>query len=91
MMLVAAATLLTAPAFAQSAANQDDPLAGLVEQNKIDSSVPGTPEILYNQQIGVGVGAAKEAALAYRGPYNFGECPDGTILTTYGTCAQLKR
>ncbi|WP_371155264.1 hypothetical protein [Jannaschia sp. 2305UL9-9] len=39
------------------------------------------------QVIGGQYGDASERATAYRGDYRFGECPAGTIITTFGTCA----
>lgn len=35
-------------------------------------------------------GDASEHATAYRGDYRFGDCPAGTIITTFGTCAVLR-
>ena len=39
-------------------------------------------------ELGAYVGGAEENATAYRGPYDFGQCPSGTLLTPFGTCAR---
>lgn len=38
-------------------------------------------------EIGGRIGDAEENATAYRGDFRFGDCPDGTIITPFGTCA----
>lgn len=66
--------------------------AGFAESGVVrveDPSAPvATGRINPYGDIGAGVGAAEESATAYRGPYGFGECPAGTIITPFGTCAR---
>ena len=38
-------------------------------------------------EIGVETGNAGEVSFAYRGRYELGECPEGSIITPFGTCA----
>ncbi|UWQ17995.1 hypothetical protein [Jannaschia sp. M317] len=39
-------------------------------------------------EFGGKMGDAGENATAYRGDYRFGDCPAGSIITTFGTCAR---
>ena len=96
-LLAAAAALAALPAAAQVVSPQTDTAAEALAQQSaavaatsaMEVGAPGDLRGRVNPYGTVGrrVGAAKENATAYRGPYDFGQCPEGTLLTPFGTCA----
>ncbi|UWQ22795.1 hypothetical protein [Jannaschia sp. W003] len=88
--LALAATLVALPAGAHVA-----PVVPILPDTLGLSTTPPVTEFrirsgadeMARPQLGAYVGAAEENATAFRGPYGFGQCPAGTLLTTFGTCA----
>ena len=87
-----ACALLATPALAQSQSASavvrvigDGPR--VIVSNGTTFVATGTGMRRNYREFGIRRGNAAESATAKRGPYDWGQCPEGSLLTTFGTCA----
>ena len=86
-----ACALLAMPALAGSQPNGVVRVIGdgprVIVSNGTTFVATGTGMRRNYREFGIRRGNAAESATAKRGPYDWGQCPEGSLLTTFGTCA----